>query len=108
MKITTSAQEKIDQTLHAAETLRISVEGGGCSGYRVGLKKEDSKEKREDDIWITHNVLMDTISEGYLSKATLEWTNDPFQPAFKFEIPNTYSCGCGESFQFEEKNTRKV
>ena len=102
MKISTLAQERIDQTLADTENLRVSVEGGGCSGYRVGLKKENSEEKKEEDVWVTHNVLIDTISEGYLITATLEWTNDEFQPTFKFDIPNTKSCGCGNSFTLED------
>ena len=102
MKISTLAQERIDQTLADTENLRVSVEGGGCSGYRVGLKKENSEEKKEDDVWVTHNVLIDTISEVYLITATLEWTNDEFQPTFKFDIPNTKSCGCGNSFTLED------
>ena len=102
MKISTLAQERIDQTLADTENLRVSVEGGGCSGYRVGLKKENSEEKKEDDVWVTHNVLIDTISEGYLITATLEWTNDEFQPTFKFDIPNTKSCCCGNSFTLED------
>ena len=103
MEITQSAERKINQTLSDAEYLRVEVNGGGCNGFTVGLSKTNGAEK--NDIWLNKNVVIDSISEGYLSKATLEWTNAPFQPAFKFEIPNTYSCGCGESFQFEEKNT---
>tara|TARA_B100000809_G_C15122756_1_gene524974 strand:+ start:109 stop:426 length:318 start_codon:yes stop_codon:yes gene_type:complete len=103
MKISTLAQERIDQTLADTENLRVSVDGGGCSGYRIGLKKENSEEKKENDVWVTHNVLIDNISEGYLTTATLKWTTDEFQPTFKFDIPNTYSCGCGGSFQFEDE-----
>tara|TARA_R110002110_G_scaffold13058_6_gene62419 strand:- start:341 stop:637 length:297 start_codon:yes stop_codon:yes gene_type:complete len=95
MIVTEKAQQRIDQTLSDTESLRVSVNGGGCSGYLINLKKETNS----DGIWITHNVLTDSISEEFLSEATLDWTDDPFQPTFKFNIPDTHSCGCGNSFQ---------
>ena len=95
MIVTEKAQQRIDQTLSDKECLRVSVNGGGCSGYLIDLKKETNS----DGIWITHNVLTDSISEEFLSEATLDWIDDSFQPTFKFNIPDTHSCGCGNSFQ---------
>ena len=100
MNITPAAEKKIDQTLSEAEYLRVEVNGGGCSGFTVGLAKTSGAEK--NDIWLNKNVVIDSISEGYLSKATLDWIDDPFSPSFNFQIPNTKSCGCGNSFQLEE------
>ena len=95
MIVTEKAQQRIDKTLSDKESLRVSVNGGGCSGYLINLKKETDPE----GIWITHNVLTDSISEEFLTGATLDWDDDPFQPTFKFNIPDTHSCGCGNSFQ---------
>ena len=95
MIVTEKAQQRIDKTLSDKESLRVSVNGGGCSGYLINLKKETNS----DGIWITHNVLTDSISEEFLTGATLDWDDDPFQPTFKFNIPDTHSCGCGNSFQ---------
>ena len=100
MNITPLAEKKIDQTLLDAEYLRVEVNGGGCSGFTVGLSKTNGTEK--NDIWLRKNVVIDSISEGYLSKATLDWIDDPFSPTFNFKIPNTKSCGCGNSFTLEE------
>ena len=100
MNITPSATEKINQTLTDSEYLRIEVSGGGCSGFTVGLSKTDGVNER--DTWLSENVVIDTTSEGYLSEATLDWINDPFKSTFHFKIPNTKSCGCGDSFQFED------
>jgi len=97
MIVTARAQERIDETLSGAEFLRISVNGGGCSGFLIGLRKDVDS----DGVMVTHNVLTDSTSAEYLSKATLDWSDDPFQPAFKFEIPGTAACGCGNSFLFE-------
>ena len=100
MNITHSAEQKIDQILTDSEYLRIEVNGGGCSGFTVDLSKTDGAN--ENDTWLNESVIIDHTSEGYLSKATLDWTDDVFSPTFKFNIPNTKSCGCGNSFTLEE------
>ena len=100
MNITPSAEKRIDQTLNDSEYLRVEVNGGGCSGFTVGLSKTDGAS--ENDIFLRSNVVIDPISEEYLLKATLDWIDDPFSPAFNFKIPNTKSCGCGNSFTLEE------
>ena len=100
MNITPSAEERINQTLTDSEYLRVEVSGGGCSGFTVGLSKTDGVS--ESDISLSERVIIDPTSEGYLSLATLDWIDDPFSPTFKFDIPNTKSCGCGNSFTLEE------
>ena len=94
------AEEKIAQTLQDSELLRIEVSGGGCSGFTVGLAKVIDTDER--DIWVRENVVMDTTSEVYLSEAILDWKDDAFNSTFHFKIPKTKSCGCGDSFQFED------
>ena len=100
MNITLSAEQKINQTLADSEYLRVEVNGGGCSGFTVGLAKASGTEK--NDILLNRNVVIDSISAEYLSKATLDWIDDAFSPTFKFDIPNTKACGCGNSFTLEE------
>ena len=100
MVITEKAQKKIDSTLNGEGFLRVSIQGGGCSGYRIGLDKEPLMQP--EDVMLTETVLSDATSMGYLNDATLDWIEDPFQPTFKFDIPDTYACGCGSSFQFNE------
>ena len=100
MNITPMAEERIAQTLKDSELLRIEVNGGGCSGFTVGLAKVIDTDDR--DIWVRENVVMDTTSEVYLSEAILDWKDDAFNSTFHFKIPKTKSCGCGESFQFED------
>ena len=100
MNITPMAEEKIAQTLQDSELLRIEVSGGGCSGFTVGLAKVIDTDER--DIWVRENVVMDTTSEVYLSEAILDWKYDAFNSTFHIKIPKTKSCGCGESFQFED------
>ena len=101
MDITAKAQNQVDLILKDTEFLRISVDGGGCSGFKIAMKKEIEKDPK--DIWVTHNVAVDSISEGYLLEATLDWKTDMFQPSFSFSVENASSCGCGTSFQFNER-----
>ena len=100
MNITPSAQKKIDQTLSGEECLLVSLTGGGCNGFTAGLAREVGAI--DSDIWISTNVVVDAASGAYLEDATLDWIDDPFKSTFHFSIPNTRSCGCGESFQFED------
>jgi len=100
MDITTGAVERIKQTLSETEYLRVEVNGGGCSGFTVGLSKTGGVS--ESDLLLNEKVIIDPTSAEYLSLATLDWVDDPFSPAFKFDIPNTKSCGCGNSFTLKE------
>jgi len=100
MNVTDSARERIKATLNGEGYLRVSISGGGCSGFRVALDKEPSE--KPNDVRVTETVLCDPTSAEYLSLAALDWVDDPFSPAFKFNIPNTKSCGCGNSFTLEE------
>ena len=100
MDITAKAQNQVDLILKDSEFLRISLDGGGCSGFKIGMKKEI--EKDPTDIWVTYNIAVDSISEGYLSQATLDWKTDIFQPSFSFQVKDASSCGCGTSFQFNK------
>mgnify|MGYP003319707690 FL=1 len=100
MTITPTAAKKIEEILSDSECLRIEVNGGGCSGFTVGLSKTSGREK--DDMLLSENTVIDSTSAAYLMNATLDWIDDPFSPTFKFDIPNTKSCGCGNSFQLEE------
>jgi iron-sulfur cluster assembly accessory protein len=100
MNITPEAAERIKQTLSDTEYLRVEVNGGGCNGFTVVLSKTPGIS--ENDILLNDKIILDPTSEGYLSLATLNWIDDPFAPTFKFDIPNTKSCGCGNSFTLEE------
>ena len=99
MTITETAQKRIKDILKEKEYLRIKIAGGGWSGYRIGLEKEQTKET--DDVEVMENTLIDSTSAEFLNDAVLDWKEDSFQPEFKFDIPNRFSCGCGSSYQFK-------
>ena len=80
--------------------LRVSVEGGGCSGfqYRFDLVCEAA----QDDVVIERKaakVLIDPVSLEYLSGSEIDFVDDIIGASFKIQNPNaTASCGCGTSF----------
>jgi iron-sulfur cluster assembly accessory protein len=84
----------------ATKMLRVSVEGGGCSGFQY--KFELIAAPDNDDLIIDRagaRVVIDQISAGYLSGAEIDFVDDLMGQAFKIKNPNaTSSCGCGTSF----------
>ena len=80
--------------------LRVSVEGGGCSGFQY--KFDIERAKAADDLAITREgvtVLVDSISVNYLKGAEIDFVDDLIGAAFKIKNPQaTASCGCGTSF----------
>jgi iron-sulfur cluster assembly accessory protein len=82
--------------------LRISVEGGGCSGfeYRFDLvsnaEPEDMLIERADA-----KVLVDSLSLTYLAGSEIDYVDDLMSASFKIKNPNaTAASGCGTSFSF--------
>ena len=80
--------------------LRVSVEGGGCSGfeYRFDLVPNAQPE----DLLIERagaKVLVDPISLTYLAGSEIDYVDDLMSTSFKIKNPNaTAACGCGTSF----------
>ena len=80
--------------------LRVSVEGGGCSGFQY---KFDLVQAREaDDLAIEKSgvtVLIDAVSQIYMDGSEIDFADELIGAAFKVNNPNaTASCGCGTSF----------
>jgi iron-sulfur cluster insertion protein len=84
----------------APALFRVSVEGGGCSGfqYRFDLVTETTS----DDLLVERDgarVVVDPISLGFLHGAELDFVDDLIGAQFKLNNPNvTAACGCGTSF----------
>jgi iron-sulfur cluster assembly accessory protein len=80
--------------------LRVSVEGGGCSGFQY--KFDMDREKADDDIVIERNaavVLIDPMSLSYLGGSEIDYVDDLIGASFKVVNPNIKAaCGCGTSF----------
>ena len=80
--------------------LRVSVEGGGCSGFQY--KFDLVADKAADDIVLEKagaTVLIDPVSAEYMAGAEIDFVDDLIGAAFKIKNPvATASCGCGTSF----------
>ena len=84
----------------AGAMLRVSVEGGGCSGFQYKFDVE--RDRAEDDLVLEKanaTVLIDPISVGFLAGSEIDFVDDLIGSAFKIVNPNAKSsCGCGTSF----------
>ncbi|MBV5264991.1 iron-sulfur cluster insertion protein ErpA [Pinisolibacter aquiterrae] len=80
--------------------MRISVKGGGCSGFSYGFELTTARE--DDDIVIERDgatVVIDPVSAEYLTGSELDFVDDLMGQAFKMKNPQaTATCGCGTSF----------
>jgi len=80
--------------------LRVSVEGGGCSGFQY--KFDMDRSKADDDILISRDgatVLIDPVSLPYLAGSEIDFVDDLIGASFRVNNPQAKaSCGCGTSF----------
>ena len=80
--------------------LRVSVEGGGCSGFQYKFDME--RARADDDLVIDRDgatVLIDPVSINYMVGSEIDFVEDLIGAAFKVKNPKaTASCGCGTSF----------
>jgi iron-sulfur cluster assembly accessory protein len=100
--ISPRAAQKIVEILRAedAALMRVSVEGGGCSGFQY--KFDLIKEGAPDDILVERDgarVVVDPVSLGFVKGSEIDFVEDLIGSSFKIKNPNvTASCGCGTSF----------
>jgi iron-sulfur cluster assembly accessory protein len=101
--VTERAAQRIGEILKsepAGAMLRISVQGGGCSGFQYKFDVE--RDKAEDDIVVARDgatVLIDSVSLQYLAGSEIDFVDDLIGATFKINNPLAKaSCGCGTSF----------
>ena len=101
-KLSQDASNKIKTLLKSEEGsyFRISVLGGGCSGFQYDFSFSSSPN--EDDLVFKENgvtYLIDKTSIDFLSGSKLVYVSELAGSYFKIENPNaTANCGCGTSF----------
>ena len=82
------------------QALRVTVSGGGCSGFQYGFAFDANPQ--EDDLIIEKEgvkVLVDSVSAGYLAGSEIDYVDDLVGASFQVKNPNAVSsCGCGTSF----------
>lgn len=80
--------------------LRVSVEGGGCSGF--SYKFDLVTQKQQSDLVIENQgaiVLVDDVSLNFMNGAEIDFVEALIGATFQIRNPNAVaSCGCGTSF----------
>jgi iron-sulfur cluster assembly accessory protein len=101
--MTERAARKIGEILKSEPSgamLRLSVMGGGCSGFQYKFDVE--RDKADDDVTIDRGgvtLLVDSVSLQYLAGSEIDFVDDLIGAAFKVNNPKAKaSCGCGTSF----------
>ena len=101
--VTERAARRIGEILQkepVGTMLRVSVEGGGCSGF--SYKFDTERARADDDIVIEKSgatVLIDPVSLNYMTGSEIDFVDDLIGSSFKVNNPKaTASCGCGTSF----------
>lgn len=83
-----------------AKLLRISIDGGGCSGFSYKFDLDDTVNA--DDLVIERDgakVAIDEMSLELLRGSEIDFSTELIGAAFKINNPNaTAACGCGTSF----------
>lgn len=104
--------ELIKEENNANLNLRVSISGGGCSGFQYGFSFDE--EIHEDDtIVIQHctdgvtsvKLLIDSMSYQYLNEAEIDYIQGIQGEQFVIRNPNAKTtCGCGSSFSMDDED----
>jgi len=101
--ISSSAAKRISEILAVESSgtmLRISITGGGCSGFSYTFTLDDTRA--DGDLLIERGdakLLIDEVSVEYMLGAEVDFADDLIGQSFKIHNPLAKSsCGCGTSF----------
>lgn len=104
LSVDPSAARRIAELMEAERNprlmLRVSVSGGGCSGFQYGFKLDDAVNA-DDQIFEANGVkvVVDEVSLDVLAGSEVAYTEGLVGAAFVMRNPNaTSTCGCGSSF----------
>lgn len=105
IQLTERAASKVSEIMAQQEPkpsgLRISVVGGGCSGFQYSMAFENNKMPLDKEYSFDNGlrVFIDQASMLYLDNCQVDYVETMEGAGFKFENPNvTSTCGCGSSF----------
>jgi len=80
--------------------LRVSVEGGGCSGFRYEFAVDQILQ--DEDLAVERDgvrVVIDPVSLEYMRGSEIDFVDELIGASFQIRNPNaTSGCGCGTSF----------
>ena len=99
IKFTDKAIKQINHLLSTKDNqsfFRISIKGGGCSGFQYDFSFE---EKAKDGDLKYQNILIDKASANLLKGSEVDYVEELIGNSFKINNPQSKSsCGCGVSF----------
>ena len=98
LEFTNRAKSQIDKITNsdAKKYFRITVKGGGCSGFKYNFSFDNKLEK--DDI-LFKQVVIDKVSLDIISGSTVDFKKEMIGESFVINNPKaSASCGCGLSF----------
>ena len=98
LEFTNSAKKQIEKITKSEEKkyFRISVQGGGCSGFKYNFSFDDKVEK--DDI-LFNKAVIDKQSLDIIAGSTVDFKKEMIGESFSINNPKaSASCGCGLSF----------
>ena len=98
LEFTDSAKNQIEKITKSEEKkyFRITVQGGGCSGFKYNFSFDDKIEK--DDILFNKTVI-DKQSLDIIAGSTVDFKKEMIGESFSINNPKaSASCGCGLSF----------
>ncbi len=88
--------EKITKEGKNKKYFRITVQGGGCSGFKYKFSFDDKKDKND---LVFENVLIDPSSLEVIDGSTIDFKSEMIGNSFVINNPKaSSSCGCGLSF----------
>jgi iron-sulfur cluster assembly protein len=94
-------KDMMKQNEEEGSFLRVSIQGGGCSGLSYGMGFD--QEKGEKDIEFEAygiRVLVDQESASILTGTKIDYKQSMMGGGFTIDNPNAIaSCGCGSSFR---------
>ena len=103
--LTSSAASKIRHLIDEEDSseqmmFRISVNGGGCSGFQYSFSLDTTKSK--DDHLFTEQgvkIIIDEASLSLVEGSQIDFVEELIGSSFQIKNPNASSaCGCGNSF----------
>lgn len=104
LKISAAALARVRELIREegkpALKLRVSIEGGGCSGFQYDVSFDEVRT--DDDLVIRCDgveLLVDPLSMQYLEGAEVDYVEQLSGAQFVIHNPNAKTtCGCGSSF----------
>ena len=101
IKFSKKAVEKVNQLIEKKPLgtfFRISVKGGGCSGFKYDFSFDNQIEESDSKY---EKIVIDKTSLDMLKGSNIDFAEELIGSSFKISNPKTKSsCGCGISFSF--------